>query len=66
METTVVIEDTILEKAMAMTGIKEQSSLVQLSLESLIACKSSERLALLGGSEKNLQTISRRRMEEKI
>ncbi len=66
METTIVIDDIILEKAMAVTGIKEQSSLVRLSLESLIACKSSEKLALLGGSERNLQTIPRRRMDEDV
>ncbi len=66
METTIVIDDIILEKAMAVTGIKEQSSLVRLSLKSLIACKSSEKLALLGGSERNLQTIPRRRMDEDV
>ncbi|PID77520.1 MAG: DUF2191 domain-containing protein [Deltaproteobacteria bacterium] len=49
-----MVENNILEKAMVMAGIKEQSSLVSLSLKSLIACKSSDRLALIGGNEKKI------------
>lgn len=61
MRTTINIDDEILEKASLLTGIKEKTSLVRLGLESLIAQESSKRLAKLGGSEKALLDIPRRR-----
>ncbi len=61
MRTTLNIDDQILEKASLLTGIKEKTSLVRLGLESLIARESSKRLATLGGTEKALQSIPRRR-----
>ena len=64
MRTTLNIDDQILEKASFLTGIKEKTSLVRLGLESLIARESSKRLAMLGGTEKELLSIPRRRPEE--
>ncbi len=61
MRTTLNIEDELLDKAAKLTGIKEKTSLVRLGLESLIARESSKRLANLGGTEKGLKTIPRRR-----
>jgi Arc/MetJ family transcription regulator len=61
MRTTLNIDDAILEKASRLTGIKEKTALVRLGLEALIARESSKRLAKLGGSEKGLQPIHRRR-----
>ena len=61
MRTTLNIDDEILEKAARLTGIKEKTALVRLGLETLIARESSIRLAKLGGTEKNLSPISRRR-----
>jgi Arc/MetJ family transcription regulator len=61
MKTTLNIEDELLEKASQLTGIKEKTSLVRLGLEALIARESSKRLARLGGTEKNLGLIPRRR-----
>ena len=61
MRTTLNIEDELIEKASRMTGIKEKTSLVRLGLEALIARESSKRLARLGGSEKDLRSIPRRR-----
>ena len=61
MRTTLNIEDKILEKASQLTGVKEKTSLVRLGLEALIARESSRRLAKLGGTEKNLSSIPRRR-----
>jgi len=55
---------TSLAKAAELTGIKEKTSLVKLGLEALIARESAKRLAALGGTEKNLGTIPRRRTEE--
>ncbi len=61
MRTTLNIDDEILAKASILTGIKEKTSLVRLGLEALIARESSKRLAMLGGTEKELRSIPRRR-----
>ena len=61
MRTTLNIEDTLIDKASKLTGIKEKTSLVRLGLEALIARESARRLAKLGGTEKNLANIPRRR-----
>lgn len=65
MRTTLNIENELLEKASKLTGIKEKTSLVKRGLESLIAMESAKRLALLGGTEKGLKAIPRRRATEK-
>lgn len=65
MRTTLNIEDDLLSKASELTGIKEKTSLVRLGLESLIAIENGKRLARLGGSEKHLKAIPRRRSVEK-
>ena len=64
MRTTLNIEDELLVKAARLTGIKEKTSLVRLGLEALIARESSKRLAKLGGTEKKLEMIRRRRNRE--
>ena len=64
MRTTINIDDQILEKASLLTGIKEKTSLVRLGLEAVIARESSKRLAKLGGTEKKLQSIPRRRSKK--
>ncbi|MEW5766534.1 MAG: type II toxin-antitoxin system VapB family antitoxin [bacterium] len=68
MGTTLNIEDELLEKASKLTGIKEKVSLVNRGLKALIAMESSKKLAKLGGTEKELTVIPRRRtcQREKI
>ena len=61
MRTTLNIEDELLEKASRLTGVTEKTALVKLGLEALIAAESSRRLAKLGGTEKELVFIPRRR-----
>jgi Arc/MetJ family transcription regulator len=61
MRTTLNIEDDLIEKASMLTGIKEKTTLVKLGLEALIARESARRLAKLGGTEKQLRTIPRRK-----
>jgi hypothetical protein len=61
MRTTLNIKDELLEKASRLTGVQEKTALVMLGLEALIARESAKRLAKLGGTEKNLQGIPRRR-----
>ena len=61
MRTTLNIDDKILENASKLTGIKEKTALVRMGLEALVAIESGKRLARLGGTEKKLNTIPRRR-----
>jgi len=61
MRTTLNIEDSLVSKAAKFTGITEKSRLVHLGLEALIARESAIRLAKLGGAEKHLQDIPRKR-----
>jgi Arc/MetJ family transcription regulator len=61
MRTTLNIEDDLMDKASKMTGIKEKTALVKLGLEALIARESARRLAKLGGTQKQLQAIPRRK-----
>ena len=61
MRTTLNIEDDLLDRASKMTGIKEKTTLVKLGLEALIARESAKRLAKLGGTEKQLKRVPRRR-----
>jgi Arc/MetJ family transcription regulator len=62
MRTTLNIEDQLVNKASKLTGITEKTMLVKLGLEALIARESSKRLAKLGGTEKGLKAIPRRRV----
>ncbi|MGD0229676.1 MAG: type II toxin-antitoxin system VapB family antitoxin [Syntrophorhabdales bacterium] len=49
MRTTLNIDDSLIDKASKMTGIKEKTALVRLGLEALIARESASRLARLFG-----------------
>ena len=64
MRTTINIEDNLIDKASKLTGIKEKTSLVKLGLEALIARESSKRLAKLGGSEKSISSVPRRKPQD--
>ncbi|MEK6602139.1 MAG: type II toxin-antitoxin system VapB family antitoxin [Candidatus Binatota bacterium] len=61
MRTTLNIDDSLLHHAAKLTGVKEKTSLVRLGLEALISKESARRLADLGGTERRLRSIRRRR-----
>ena len=61
MRTTLNIDDDLLREAARLTRIQEKTTLVKRGLEALIARESARRLAALGGSEKQLRPIPRRR-----
>jgi Arc/MetJ family transcription regulator len=61
MRTTLNIREALLKKAAELTGINEKTSLVHMGLEALIARESARRLAKLGGSDRHLRPIKRRR-----
>ena len=61
MRTTLNIDDALFEKAKRLSGLKEKTAVVHAGLEALIAAESARRLAALGGTEKKLRTVPRRR-----
>jgi Arc/MetJ family transcription regulator len=61
MRTTLALDDDMIEKAQALTGLKEKSALVREALKALIERESARRLARLGGSEPELVAPPRRR-----
>jgi Arc/MetJ family transcription regulator len=61
MRTTLALDDDLIAKAQALTGLTEKSSLVREALKALIERESARRLARLGGSEPGLKAPPRRR-----
>lgn len=61
MRTTLALDDELLEKAQAYTGLKEKSALVREALKALVERESARRLARLGGSAPELRVPPRRR-----
>jgi Arc/MetJ family transcription regulator len=61
MRTTLALDDELLAKAQAFTGLKEKSAIVREALKALIERESARRLARLGGSEPQLEAAPRRR-----
>jgi Arc/MetJ family transcription regulator len=63
--TTVTLEDHLIRKAQAYTGVKEKSALIREALTQLVQREAARRLAALGGTMPELQRIPRRRMPRK-
>ena len=63
MRTTVTLDDALVKKAMAYTGITERSALIRAGLNLLVQREAARRLALLGGSDPDAQYIPRRQSE---
>ncbi len=61
MRTTLNIDDDLLKNASRLTGISQKTSLVRMGLEALVARESARRLAELGGTEKSLRPVPRRK-----
>jgi Arc/MetJ family transcription regulator len=61
MRTTIALDDDLVERAQRFTGLTEKSALVREALKALIERESALRLALLGGSEPQVEVVPRRR-----
>lgn len=61
MRTTLALDDDLVAKAQAFTGLKEKSALVREALKALIEREAARRLARLGGSEPRVAPVPRRR-----
>jgi Arc/MetJ family transcription regulator len=62
MRTTLNIEADLLKQAGRLTGVSEKTALVHMGLRALISRESARRLAALGGTEKALSPVRRRRI----
>jgi Arc/MetJ family transcription regulator len=63
MRTTLALDDELVAKAQAYTGLKEKSALVREALKALVEREGARRLARLGGSAPDLVAPPRRRSE---
>jgi len=63
MRTTIALDDDLLTKAAALTGVSERTALVREALRALVQRESAKRLALLGGSEPSLKKVPRRQTQ---
>tara|TARA_R110000868_G_scaffold352533_1_gene613773 strand:- start:1202 stop:1399 length:198 start_codon:yes stop_codon:yes gene_type:complete len=63
MRTTLALDDELVKKAQAFTGLTEKSSLVREALKALIERESGARLARLGGTEPDIADAPRRRTD---
>lgn len=61
MRTTIALDDELLAKAQAYTGLTEKSALVREGLTALVQREAARRLARLGGTEPRAKSIPRRR-----
>ncbi len=61
MRTTINLNKDLVSEAQRLTGIEERTALIHAGLRVLIERESARRLARLGGSEPQLEEISRKR-----
>ena len=61
MRTTLNIDDALLDRATALTGLREKTAVVRAGLEALVARESARRLAALGGTDRKIRRSPRRR-----
>ena len=61
MRTTLNLDEKTFSQASRLTGIREKTLLIRKGLEALIAQESGRRLAKLGGFQKSLHPVPRRR-----
>lgn len=63
MRTTLNIDDELLDEARRLTGITDKTALVREGLRALIERESARRLAQLGASEPQLESVPRRQTD---
>ncbi|MGQ0835492.1 MAG: type II toxin-antitoxin system VapB family antitoxin [Gammaproteobacteria bacterium] len=61
MRTTLILDAELLEKARRLSGLSEKTAVVHAGLHALIARESARHLAALGGTERTLKPVRRRR-----
>ena len=61
MRTTIALDDALIAKAQAFTGLQEKAPLIHEALKALIERETGRRLAQLGGSDPHITAAPRRR-----
>lgn len=61
MRTTLTLDDELLAQAQQISGLTERGQLIREALLALVQRESARRLAKLGGTESQLQSVPRRR-----
>jgi len=61
MRTTLDLDEELIEEARKLTGIREKTALIHAGLDALVAREAARRLAALGGTERDLRPVPRRR-----
>jgi Arc/MetJ family transcription regulator len=61
MRTTMIIDESLLERARELSGISEKTALVHAGLQALIEREAARRLAALGGTQPKIADVPRRR-----
>jgi Arc/MetJ family transcription regulator len=61
MRTTLIIDDELLAEAQRLSGLREKTAVLHAGLQALISRENARRLAALGGTERSLKPIARRR-----
>ena len=61
MRTTLIIDDALLARAQELSGLQEKTAVLHAGLQALIARENARRLAALGGTERRLRAVPRRR-----
>lgn len=63
MRSTINLDDSLMDRAKALTGTKETTALVRQALETLIRVESGKRLIALGGTMPDAAAAPRQRSE---
>jgi Arc/MetJ family transcription regulator len=61
MRTTLNIDEALLQRALRVSGLREKTAVLHAGLEALIQRESARQLAAMGGSERKLKAVPRRR-----
>ena len=61
MRTTVNLDERLVSEAQELTGMKGRTAIIHAGLKALIERESAKRLAKLGGSNPDLESLPRRR-----
>ena len=61
--TTIALDDDLIAKAQAYTGLEEKTALVREALKALIQREAAKRLANLGGNQPGIKGAPRRRQD---
>ena len=63
MRITVVVDDELMARAQEYTGVESKPEIMRMALKALVEREAARRLAKLGGTQRGLEPVPRRRPE---